>query len=91
MEDLWQKTFAVPTFNETTIALFIIWSIMLFLMFWYANDAECGFKPVCLVVGMHLTPMYLVYLPLFIGLMNRVFTNGLVDQGSIPGRVIPKT
>ena len=27
----------------------------------------------------------------FIGLMNRVFTNGLEDQGSIPGRVIPKT
>ena len=23
--------------------------------------------------------------------MSRVFTNGLVDQGSIPGRVIPKT
>ena len=26
-----------------------------------------------------------------IGLMSRVFTNGLGDQGSIPGRVIPKT
>ena len=26
-----------------------------------------------------------------IGLMNRVFDNGLGDQGSIPGRVIPKT
>ena len=24
-------------------------------------------------------------------LMSRVFANGLVDQGSIPGRVIPKT
>ena len=23
--------------------------------------------------------------------MSRVFTNGLGDQGSIPGRVIPKT
>ena len=23
--------------------------------------------------------------------MNRVFANGLVDQGSFPGRVIPKT
>ena len=23
--------------------------------------------------------------------MSRVFTNGPVDQGSIPGRVIPKT
>ena len=23
--------------------------------------------------------------------MNRVFTNGLGDQGSIPGQVIPKT
>ena len=26
-----------------------------------------------------------------IGLMNSVFTNGLGDRGSIPGRVIPKT
>ena len=26
-----------------------------------------------------------------IGLMSRVFTNGLGDQGSIPSRVIPKT
>ena len=26
-----------------------------------------------------------------IGLMSRVFANGLRDQGSIPGRVIPKT
>ena len=26
-----------------------------------------------------------------IGLMSRVFINGLGDQGSIPGRVIPKT
>ena len=26
-----------------------------------------------------------------IDLMSRVFTNGLGDQGSIPGRVIPKT
>ena len=26
-----------------------------------------------------------------IGLMIRVFTNGLGDRGSIPGRVIPKT
>ena len=26
-----------------------------------------------------------------IGLMSSVFTNGLGDQGSIPGRVIPKT
>ena len=28
---------------------------------------------------------------MMIGQMSRVFTNGLVDQGSIPGRVIPKT
>ena len=28
---------------------------------------------------------------LAIGLMSRVFTNGPVDQGSIPGRVIQKT
>ena len=27
----------------------------------------------------------------FIGLVGRVFTNGLEDLGSIPGRVIPKT
>ena len=26
-----------------------------------------------------------------IGLMSRMFTNGMVEQGSIPGRVIPKT
>ena len=26
-----------------------------------------------------------------IGLMSRVFANGPVDRGSIPGRVIPKT
>ena len=26
-----------------------------------------------------------------IGLMSRVFTNCLGDQGSIPGRIIPKT
>ena len=26
-----------------------------------------------------------------IGLMNRVLVNGLGDQGSIPGQVIPKT
>ena len=26
-----------------------------------------------------------------IGLISRVFVNGLGDQGSIPGRVIPKT
>ena len=29
--------------------------------------------------------------PLAIGLMSRVFANGPEDQGSIPGRVIPKT
>ena len=28
---------------------------------------------------------------LAIGLMNRVFTNGPGDRGSIPGQVIPKT
>ena len=32
-----------------------------------------------------------VIMPLSNGLMNRVFTNGLGDQGSIPDRVIPKT
>ena len=26
-----------------------------------------------------------------IGLVGRVFTNGLGDQGSVPGRVMPKT
>ena len=33
--------------------------------------------------------LLIVYQP--ITLMGRVFTNGLKDQGSIPGRVIPKT
>ena len=28
---------------------------------------------------------------LAIGLMSRLFTNGLEDWGSIPGRIIPKT
>ena len=28
---------------------------------------------------------------MLIGLMSRVFANGPEDQGSIPGRVIPKT
>ena len=27
----------------------------------------------------------------FIGLLGRVFANGPGDQGSVPGRVIPKT
>ena len=31
------------------------------------------------------------YLHRAIGLMSRVFANGLGDRGSIPGRVIPKT
>ena len=34
------------------------------------------------------TGMYMVFS--FIGLVGRVFANGLGDQGSIPGRVIPK-
>ena len=33
----------------------------------------------------------LLYLNRFIGLLGRVFANGLGDQGSIPGRVISKT
>ena len=33
---------------------------------------------------------YLTYIS-DIGLMSRVFANGSEDQGSIPGRVIPKT
>ena len=32
-----------------------------------------------------------IYIHQAIGLMSRVFANGLEDQGSIPGRVIPKT
>ena len=32
-----------------------------------------------------------VYRDRLIGLVVRVFSNGLVDRGSIPGRVIPKT
>ena len=32
-----------------------------------------------------------MYITQTIGLMSRVFANGLGDRGSIPGRVIPKT
>ena len=32
-----------------------------------------------------------IVLSFFIGLMSRVLANGPGDQGSIPGRVIPKT
>ncbi len=32
---------------------------------------------------------YILYI--YIGIMVRVFANGLGDRGSIPGRVIPKT
>ena len=32
-----------------------------------------------------------VYMYRAIGLVSRVFANGSGDQGSIPGRVIPKT
>ena len=35
--------------------------------------------------------MYVCNLIPFIGLVGRVFANGLGDLGSIPGRVIPKT
>ena len=33
----------------------------------------------------------IIYNDQAIGLMSRVFANGLGDQGSIPGRIIPKT
>ena len=33
----------------------------------------------------------ILFLNRAIGLMSRVFANGLEDQGSIPGQVIPKT
>ena len=32
-----------------------------------------------------------LYIPQNIGLVGRVFTNDLADQGSVPGCVIPKT
>ena len=35
--------------------------------------------------------MYLLILNRAIGLMSRAFASGPGDQGSIPGRVIPKT
>ena len=38
---------AVPVFNETTVVLFTIWSIMLLLMSWNAKDAEHIFQPSC--------------------------------------------
>ena len=42
-------------------------------------------------VSVLLSPS-LIYIVLpVIGLMSRVFANGLRDWGSIPGRVIPKT
>ena len=37
-----------------------------------------------------LYPLY-IYIYRLIGLVSRVFTNGQGGQGSIPGRVIPKT
>ena len=41
--------------------------------------------------GYSLNTVIYTNLPWFIGLMNRAFANGLGDQGSIPGRAIPKT
>ena len=35
--------------------------------------------------------IYYVIFNWIIGLVGRVFTNGLGDLGSVPGRVIPKT
>ena len=35
--------------------------------------------------------VYGVYIYIYIGLVGRLFANGLGDLGSIPGRVIPKT
>ena len=43
----------VTDFNETTIILFIIWSIVLFLMFNHARDVEYGFQPAHLIVEVH--------------------------------------
>ena len=33
----------------------------------------------------------IIYIYWLIGLVGRVFTNGLGDHSSIPGRIIPKT
>ena len=43
---------------------------------------------ICVCVCIILVYIYSSWL---IGLMGRVFANGLGDRGSIPGRVIPKT
>ena len=46
---------------------------------------------------LHYTPinelnlLLLSFFDRLIGLVDRVFTNGPGDQGSIPGRVVPKT
>ena len=49
------KSLALPVFNETTIELFIIWSIMLFLIFWHEKDVEYGFQSAYMIVVVHLT------------------------------------
>ena len=50
------------------------------------------FIPVCIIYyqyALFITNILLIYRA--IGIMIRVFANGPGDQGSIPGRVIPKT
>ena len=43
-----------------------------------------------LLISVH-TSLLIYKLNRFIALVGRVFTNGLEDQGSVSGRVIPKT
>ena len=44
-----------------------------------------------LMSPMYLRGLLLLLLLVTFGIMSRVFANGPGDQGSIPGRVIPKT
>ena len=48
-------------------------------------------KDCCLTTHTHIYIYIYIYIVLDIIIMVRVFTNGLGDLGSIPGRVIPKT
>ena len=43
-------------FNETIIVLFIIWSTMMFLMFYNPKTGVFYFQPALQVADVHLTP-----------------------------------
>ena len=47
----------IAIFNETSIVLLIIWSIM-FLMFINTKDADCGFQLQCQFIEVYFTIMY---------------------------------